>query len=295
MSKPQSAATQVLAFLPPQALDLPTCTTEAPTFIPPCEIVWIPVGATVISAGGGVDGEGFNGEVICDEAAFNNIAASFAEMTSAGRRVWIDFDHEDGEAAAWVIAFRWDATRGIIAAVDWTDAGSDSLEGKSFYSFSPAFLIDPETSRPLSLIPGHAAGGLVNAPAFGARMPALIAARLGGLPLSPSTGKTASGGSPDSKNTAPTMSTPATPPAAAAVKAAEEPTLKDVMAAIDGVATRVKALEGDGDDEEKKKKKDAEEVAARERAAASAPAGSPLPAVVQAKENQKVVVVTAAL
>lgn len=257
---------RILAFLQPQGLDVSI--SPASTFCPPSEIVWIPIGESLISAGGGVDGKGFVGNVVCDEAAFNLIAASYADEIALGRRVWIDFNHDDAEASGWITGFRWDASKGIIALVEWTSEGCEALEGKAYYSFSPAFLIDQETSRPCSLIPGHAAGGLVNAPAFGARMPALIAARLGNasttdaksdLSLSASVeAKTASGGLPDSTNTDIQMSDKNID--TAAVKAAaEEPSLKSVMDSITALAASVKALQADVGEE---KKKEEEKVAA---------------------------------
>jgi len=166
----------VLAFLDPQKIE----TRNADSiFSAPAEIVWIPAGKTSICAGGGYNGEGFNGDVICDEKAFTDIQQSFSEIMASGHRVWIDFNHEDAEAAGWVTGFSWDAAKGILASVSWTPSGLRALEDKTYYSFSPAFIIDVEASRPSSLMFGHAAGGLVNAPAFGARMPALVAARMG--------------------------------------------------------------------------------------------------------------------
>jgi hypothetical protein len=53
-------------------------------------------------------------------------------------------------------------------------------------------MINAQTKRVTRLMAGHAAGGLVNAPAFGAAMPALIAARLAGA----ETTNPASGGPP---------------------------------------------------------------------------------------------------
>lgn len=176
----------VLAFLDPQRIE--TGSADA-TFTAPAQIVWIPLGGTNISAGGGYNGEGFQGNVLCDAKAFANIQASFEQVMASGHRVWIDFNHEDAEAAGWVTGFSWDESRGILASVSWTPSGIKALEEKTYYSFSPAFLIDLETSRPSSLIMGHAAGGLVNAPAFGARMPALVAARMGATNSLPSVSK----------------------------------------------------------------------------------------------------------
>jgi hypothetical protein len=145
----------------------------------PDSFVWMPAGRHDLSAHT-LDGPSFTGAIICDEQAFRAVAASFSEITGAGQRVWLDENHDDAGATAWVKAFSWDPSRGILANVDWTTTGEDALRGKRYFSFSPAFIADAKSGRVLGLIAGHAAGGLVNAPAFGAAMPALIAARLGG-------------------------------------------------------------------------------------------------------------------
>lgn len=145
----------------------------------PSEIVWMPAGDHTISAYT-MDDCTWTGMVRCDELGANIVAASYAGIIARVGRVWLDFNHEDGEASAWVKAFSWDPARGIVASVEWTGEGAEALIGKSFYSFSPTFFVDWESGRVAGLVEGHAAGGLVNAPAFGAAMPALIAARLGG-------------------------------------------------------------------------------------------------------------------
>ena len=164
----------VLAFIDPRAIELP----ESAEFEPPAEFVWMPAGEHSISAGSLTD-EPFRGKVVCDESAATTVAESFAKQVSAGQIPWIDFNHADDRAAAWVRGFRWDSARGIICSVEWTTEGKAALAGKSFRSFSPAFLASRDNGKVFGLIPGHAAGGLVNAPAFGAAMPALVAARLG--------------------------------------------------------------------------------------------------------------------
>ncbi len=145
----------------------------------PDEICWMPKGEHAISACTS-SGKGYQGTVICDEAGARSIAASFAAVLAKGRRVYLDKQHEDAEATAWVTAFRWDPAVGIMAKIEWTSLGESLLRGKVFYSFSPAFFINQATKRVSALWAGHAAGSLVNAPAFGAAMPALIAARLAG-------------------------------------------------------------------------------------------------------------------
>jgi phage I-like protein len=143
---------------------------------PPSQIVWMPRGEHSINAHT-VDGSGYSGKVYCDFQAAAVIQKSFEEITASGRRVWLDFDHRDAEASAWVKGFSWDPNRGIIAHVEWTAAGEAALRGKAYYSFSPAFSCAPQEGRIGGLLDGHAAGGLVNAPAFRS-MPALIAAKV---------------------------------------------------------------------------------------------------------------------
>lgn len=171
----QAKDTRIFALA--AASPLPTPATENPL---PEAIVWMPAGRHAINAGT-LDGTTFTGSVVCDEQAARAISASFTQIQSTGQRVWLDFDHEDGEAAAWVKSFSWDPVRGILAHVDWTPKGAEAVRGKSYYSFSPAFEAEGRSGRVLGLIAGHAAGGLVNAPAFGAAMPALIAARMANL------------------------------------------------------------------------------------------------------------------
>ncbi len=131
---PTTKAMQVIAFLGPQDLGAGE--------VCPSEITWIPAGETAISAGGGMKGEGFVGKVLCDEDAAKMIIASFEDETSKFRRVWLDFNHEDGEASAWVKGFYWDGARGIVAKVNWSENGKNAILGRAYYSFSPAFLIN---------------------------------------------------------------------------------------------------------------------------------------------------------
>ncbi|MBS0632019.1 MAG: hypothetical protein JSS11_08910 [Verrucomicrobia bacterium] len=161
----------------------------------PSEFVWMPKGEHQISAYAAGDAQPWVGRVTCDEAGARAVAAAHAKVLASGRRVYLDENHDDAAATAWVLAFSWDPARGIIVKVAWTSLGESLLRGKVYHSFSPAFLINRSTGRVTGFPAGHAAGGLVNAPAFGAAMPALIAARLSGadtLTVNP-----ASGGLPD--------------------------------------------------------------------------------------------------
>ena len=186
-----ASSSDLVAIAAAQTLTLPT-SSDQPL---PAEIVWMPAGEHEISAHG-ADGKVWNGKVVCDEAGARAVQAALAQVLAAGRRVYLDKNHDDGEATAWVTAFRWDPALGIIAKVEWTSLGEQLLRGKVYYSFSPAFLVNKSTGRVSGFPLGHAAGGLVNAPAFGAAMPALIAARLAGAEPSATAAPDGSSGNP---------------------------------------------------------------------------------------------------
>jgi len=163
----------------------------------PAEFVWMPKGEHEISAFA-ADGTPWKGKIICDESGAQACQATLAQQLAAGHRVPLDKDHKDEEATAWVLGFRWDPTQGIMVKVEWTSLGEQLLRGKVYHSFSPAFLLNKQTSRVRGFPGGgHAAGGLVNAPAFRSAMPSLIAARLAGQSPKP-----ASGGIPDNNHKA---------------------------------------------------------------------------------------------
>lgn len=80
---------------------------------------------------------------------------------------YLDFNHDDREASARVLAFSWGGedpvTGGIRAKVEWTGAGKRALEDKAYRRFSPSFFANADgeiTGAPLNL------GGLVNRAAF---------------------------------------------------------------------------------------------------------------------------------
>jgi hypothetical protein len=164
-----------------------------PTKPLPREIVWVPAGEHDISAhGAGM--QPVQARVVGDAEGASAITAHFEALRASGSRVWLDKNHEDAEASADVRGFAWDPARGIVATVDWTPYGEKLLRDRVFCSFSPAFLRNKATGRPSMLMVGHAAGGLVNAPAFGAAMPALIAARLAGAESNATTAPAGSAG-----------------------------------------------------------------------------------------------------
>lgn len=175
-----TALRPVIAIANPSPLGLAEPTADGQAFDLPSQITWMPAGTRTISAGS-LDEDGFVGAVTADEQAAKSVDASFTRLRATGQRVWLDANHDDGAAIADVGGFSWDPARGIVADVRWTDYGRRIMAERRFTSFSPSFVIARETGRVTGLIPGHAAGGVVNAPAFGSAMPAIIA-RLRGLP-----------------------------------------------------------------------------------------------------------------
>lgn len=145
----------------------------------PEEICWMPRGATPIVATT-PSGEPWDGTVVCDEAGFRVVEQDFLQARAGGQRVWIDENHNDEAATADLTSFRWDPARGVMATVKWTPLGARMLRERQYCSFSPSFFVGSGGSRLSGLVTGHASGGLTNSPAFGARMPALIAARMAG-------------------------------------------------------------------------------------------------------------------
>jgi hypothetical protein len=145
----------------------------------PAEIVWMPAGTHEISAYNAAN-EIWKGTVICDQAGAQLVQASYERIRASGKKVRLDEAHKGAGATAWVQGFSWDPSRGIIAAVEWTSLGEQLVRGKVYTSFSPEFAVNKQTKRVSAIWPNFPAGGLVNEPAFGAAMPALIAARLAG-------------------------------------------------------------------------------------------------------------------
>lgn len=87
--------------------------------------------------------------------------------TKTGDLPFIDFNHDDKEAAGFVKAFRWagddPTTGGIQAQIEWTEPGRTAVKGKAYRRFSPSFRVDESgrvTGAPVN------AGGLVNRAAF---------------------------------------------------------------------------------------------------------------------------------
>ena len=111
--------------------------------------------------------------VTVDESTAAVIASSFEAIQAkadagTGPAPYVDFNHDDSGAAAWVKAVFWAGsdpmTGGVRARVEWTDDGKNAILGKRFRQFSPNFGFDEEAQKVAGT--GANMGGLVNRPAF---------------------------------------------------------------------------------------------------------------------------------
>lgn len=133
----------------------------------PAEIVYLPEGEHRITPY--VNGKAESVTVNVPPARGAEIAASLQgaldRRQKANVRPWFDFEHKAGAASALPKSFRYEAGKGIIAAVEWTNAGRAAVEGKDFSYFSPVFYLG-EGGVPEGLPERGPLGGLVNEPAF---------------------------------------------------------------------------------------------------------------------------------
>jgi len=105
------------------------------------------------------------------EASRKSYAAE--ALAGTGDTPYLDFNHEDREASAWVKEFYWageDPKKGgVRVKIEWTAAGKAAVEGKTFRRFSPEFRIgiEPESDGMHRVIGAPCLmGGLVNRAAF---------------------------------------------------------------------------------------------------------------------------------
>jgi hypothetical protein len=149
------------------------------------EIVFLPVGVHAITPVSG--GIGRPIKVLIEAQAAGEIEKQRREITSrTGKRIYFDFNHEDGPASFWPETFAWRAGEGVVAKGEWSSSGRRAVEGKDFRMFSPVFHVDDKRKDPARVVCCEQArpnmGGLVNDPAFSA-LPVL--AKNDGSPVAP--------------------------------------------------------------------------------------------------------------
>jgi phage I-like protein len=88
----------------------------------------------------------------------------------APKKVYFDFNHEDGAASFWPDRFFYKPGEGVVAQGEWTASGKKAVEGKDYRAFSPVFHVDDKRADPAKVVCYDGArvnmGGLVNDPAF---------------------------------------------------------------------------------------------------------------------------------
>lgn len=133
----------------------------------PSEIVYLPEGEHDITPTVNGKAQRIKVRVPADKglAIASKLQAALADRQKQNVRPWFDFEHKSGKASAIPTAFRYEAGKGIMAAVEWTGAGKAAIEGRDFSYLSPTFLID-ENGIPSGLPSRGPLAALVNEPAF---------------------------------------------------------------------------------------------------------------------------------
>jgi hypothetical protein len=148
--------------------------------VAPKSIVVLPAGKrTVVSAKPNADGTFPEIECNVTNRSALHMEAARRTLVAQGKTPFFDYCHEgvlgtNDRKSGVPTRFWWDAKRGVMADVDWTDAAQQALTGKvpEFESFSPHLPIGDASSP----FPGEAlglyqnAGGIVNIGAFGSKV-----------------------------------------------------------------------------------------------------------------------------
>jgi hypothetical protein len=149
------------------------------------EIVFLPEGLHKINPISGGIGKPI--VILVDPRTANAVEEQREQIeTRTDKRVYFDFNHEDGRASFWPQSFHWRAGEGVIAKGEWSESGRRAIEGKDFRAFSPVFHVDDKRKEPSKVVcvpsAGPNMGGLVNDPAF-SNLP--LWAKNDGTPVAP--------------------------------------------------------------------------------------------------------------
>jgi hypothetical protein len=133
------------------------------------EIVFLPVGLHAITPVEGGIGKPI--KVLVDATAAAAVEKQRGAISArTGKRVYFDFNHEDGPASFWPDTFTWRANEGVVAKGEWSTSGKNAVQGKDYRAFSPVFYVDDKRKDPSRVVCREDArvnmGGLVNDPAF---------------------------------------------------------------------------------------------------------------------------------
>ena len=109
---------------------------------------------------------------LIDEESFDRLARSFSALPR-DPAPWIDYDHQGFASAGEVVGLRWDASRGICAAIRWSFDGERAVCGGMYRYFSPHFWSCDETLRPKGFA-SACIGGITNRPGYRGAMPRIV-------------------------------------------------------------------------------------------------------------------------
>jgi hypothetical protein len=111
--------------------------------------------------------------MVIDAATAETLEAARAAYQAAadagqGDAPYLDFNHADGPAAAWVKRVFWAGddpkSGGVRAMVEWTDAGREAIEGKLYRRFSPSFTIATAGDPPAVQLDAAGRASIIGAP-----------------------------------------------------------------------------------------------------------------------------------
>ncbi|MCC5808398.1 MAG: hypothetical protein JJU00_18870 [Opitutales bacterium] len=165
----QARAADSVSPFPTSAFGFPISAASAAG--PPDDIQYMPPGRHTIHATR--DGEPVTVEVEVDQQTAQTLDQFLRRRLALAAqgledRPYFDLNHDDREASAWPVRFYWAGsdpkTGGVRAKVEWTGAGVDAIDKRTFRRFSPTFHVDDATGR----VTGSETnmGGLVNRAAF---------------------------------------------------------------------------------------------------------------------------------
>lgn len=146
----------------------------------PAEIVFIPEGSNEIFPLSHPKGIMVNVPLEKGESIAASLQAALATRLADDVKPWFDIEHtRKAPASGYPTSFRYEAGKGIMAALDWSGTGKRSVEDRDICHFSPEFTID-EDGIPDGLPTKGPLGGLVAEPAFrkGMRIAASDAAQI---------------------------------------------------------------------------------------------------------------------
>lgn len=146
-------------------------------------IQWMPPGIHQVRASR-PDGKVVERTVLVDEEAANVVRTAWQGMMEAARdgsgdAPYLDFDHLDHDASAWVVGVAWGGddpkTGGIRIDPDWSADGRAKVQGRSYRRFSPCFQLSEPSADGVCRVVGTSInmGGIVNRAAFQSIAPLL--------------------------------------------------------------------------------------------------------------------------